>query len=385
MPVEPVLSWRSFVPRTQTPLPSVLDAGPALFLTSARVGIALALRAHGIGPGHEVLVPAYHCIAMIEPVRFCGATPVFYRVTDNARADIGDIAAKCSARTRAIIAVHYFGFPQDMRSLRPLCDDRGLLFIEDCAHAFFGEMDGQPVGRHGDYAIASALKFFPIYDGGVLISARHNLSGIHLNSAGVSFEMKSIVNILEQSATYSRLRPLSMPLRATMAIKDRLWRAHKRRRPVPSGVPAPVAADGAYGFDPDSLDKRASHMSRLLTAIASRQRITQKRRDHYRALLAAFEGISGASPLYPDLPHGVVPYMFPLRLRNPDTVYYSLKREGVPVLRFSEDHWPGVDESVCPAAARLAHEVIQIPCHQELRARELNWIIDRVRTTIAAH
>lgn len=354
-------------------------------LTSARVGIALALREHGIGPGDEVLLPAYHCIAMIEPVRYCGATPVFYRVTDQARVEFSDIAAKCDERTRAIVAVHYFGFPQDMRSLRRLCDERKLLLVEDCAHAFFGELDGQPVGRHGDYAIASALKFFPIYDGGALISARHRLDDIRLRGVGASFEMKSIVNILERSATYSRLRPLGMPLRRVLAIKNGSLRAYKHRRLAPDQTAPPVAADGDYGFDPNSLNKRASRMSRILTAITSQRRIVEKRRQHYRTLLAAFDHMPGASPMFPELPDGVVPYMFPLRLRNPDAVYYSLKREGVPVLRFSEDHWPGVDTSVCPAAARLAHEMIQIPCHQELRAKELVWIIDRIRTTITAN
>ncbi len=70
----PVLSWTSFLPSAQPRMRSVLDLGPAVGLTGARAGIAQALRAQGIGPGHEVLVPAYHCIAMIEPVTFCGAT-----------------------------------------------------------------------------------------------------------------------------------------------------------------------------------------------------------------------------------------------------------------------------------------------------------------------
>ncbi len=123
------------------------------------------------------------------------------------------MSAKCGSRTRALIAAHYFGFPQDGRSLRSFCDERGLIFVEDCAHAFFGEFDGGPPGLHGDYAVASTMKFFPIHDGGVLVSARHSLDAVRTRSRGLRFELKSAVNILEQAAEVGRLRSLSGPLR----------------------------------------------------------------------------------------------------------------------------------------------------------------------------
>jgi dTDP-4-amino-4,6-dideoxygalactose transaminase len=380
-PVGPVLSWASFLPSAQPRLRSVLDLGPAVGLTGARAGIAHALRAQGIGPGHDVLIPAYHCIAMVEPVTFCGATPVFYRIENDTRADLGELSAKCSSRTRALIAAHYFGFPQDGRALRSFCDQHGLMFIEDCAHAFFGEFDGGPPGGHGDYAVASTMKFFPIYDGGVLVSARHSLDAIPTRSSDLRFQLKSAINILEQAADAGRLRPLSAPLRVLSRIKDRALRAQKDR--TPGDAPTPVAADGAYGFDPEAIDTRMSLASRLLAATVSTRRIIARRRRNYRYLLDAMEALPGVTPLFPGLPDGVVPYMFPVRLRNPDRVYFGLKRDAVPVLRFSEDHWPGVDASVCPVAASLAKEVVQFPCHQEMRLSELDWIVSRLRSMLA--
>ncbi len=384
-PVAPVLSWASFLPSVHKHLGSVLDLGPSVYLTGARAGIAQALRAQGVGPGHEVLIPAYHCVAMIEPVTSCGATPVFYRIENNTRANLGDLSAKCGPQTRALIAAHYFGFPQDGRALRSFCDQHGLMFIEDCAHAFFGEFDGGPPGRYGDYAVASMMKFFPIYDGGVLVSARHSLDAICTRSSGLRFQLKSAVNILEQAADAGRLRPLSAPLRILSRLKDRALRAHSSLVPGDAPAQRPVAADGAYGFDPETIDTRMSLASRLLAATVSKRRIIARRRRNYRYLLDAMEALPGVTPLFPALPDGVVPYMFPVRLRNPDRVYYGLKRDAVPVLRFSEDHWPGVDVSVCPVAASLAKEVVQFPCHQELGLPELDWIISRLRSMLATH
>jgi dTDP-4-amino-4,6-dideoxygalactose transaminase len=322
---------------------------------------------------------------MIEPVAFCGATPVFYRIENDTRADLNDLSAKCSPRTRALIAAHYFGFPQDGAALRVFCDRHHLMFIEDCAHAFFGRFDGGAPGRYGDYAVASTMKFFPIYDGGVLVSARHSLAAIRTRPSGLRFQLKSAANIIEQAALSGRLRPLSTPLRALAQLKDRALRAHKANIPGDATAHGPVAADGAYGFDAETVDTRMSLASRLVAATASTRRIIARRRRNYRYLLDKMGTLSGVTPLFSGLPDGVVPYMFPVRLRDPDRVYFGLKRNAVPVLRFSEDHWPGIDASVCPVAASLAREVVQFPCHQEMRHAELDLLVAQLRNMLAAH
>ena len=132
--------------------------------SSGRVAIALALRHLGIRPGEQVLLPAYHCTAMVEPVQWASAAPVFYRIHPDTSVDLEHLQRLLTPLTRAVIVVHYFGFPQQLSSLRAFCDTHRLALIEDCAHAFFGEEAGRPLGSCGDYAIASAMKFFPIYE-----------------------------------------------------------------------------------------------------------------------------------------------------------------------------------------------------------------------------
>jgi dTDP-4-amino-4,6-dideoxygalactose transaminase len=360
----------------------VLDAGDSRFVTSGRVAIALALRAHGIGLGDRVLLPAYHCTSMVEPVAWTGATPVFYRMHPDTRPDLDDIASKCSAGARALIVTHYFGFTQDMLKFRSLCDKHGLLLIEDCAHAFFGSVGNHAVGALGDYAIASAMKFFPLYDGGVLVSSRHSLAGIDLHANTFRFEMKSALNILEHAVQYGRLRPFAMPLRTLMRAKDAVWSSLKRRSPDAHVATAPIAADGAYEFDPSWLDKRMTRASRVVLSASARLRIVERRRENYNHLLAELGSLRGATPLFPQLPTHVVPYVFPLRMEAPEHVFPLLKQGGVPILRFGEYLWSGVDAQVCAVTADLSRRVFQFPCHQELRQHELDWIIARVRAAL---
>jgi len=104
---------------------------------------------------------------MVAPLSCVSASPVFYRLNEDLRVDLEDIARKIDASTYVLIAVNYFGFPQDLEKLRKFCDDHDLVLIEDCAHSFFGEFAGRPLGSYGDYAIASLTKFFPVKEGGV--------------------------------------------------------------------------------------------------------------------------------------------------------------------------------------------------------------------------
>src|ERR1051325_1312360 len=190
IPVVPVFSWAVFFSLGGTAAPSVADAGDVRYTASGAGAIGLALRDAGIGAGDEVLLPAYHCLAMVEPVRAIGARPAFYRLRPDLSIDLDDLRARIHPSTRAILATHSFGFPADMAAVRTLCDRHKLLLIEDCAHAFYGSIDGRALGTVGDYAIASVRKFFPVYDGGLLVSTRRHLDRVRLRSPGFAYELK---------------------------------------------------------------------------------------------------------------------------------------------------------------------------------------------------
>lgn len=382
IPLKPVLSWGTFGRSFRATIPSVMGAGQALPITSGRVGIALALKQCGIGAGDNVLIPAYHCTSMVEPVVWTGATPIFYRIHADTRVDLDDFENKCNVNTRAALVTHYFGFPQDMAALRQACDRHRVAMIEDCAHAFFGEWNNQPLGTAGDYAIASAMKFFAIHDGGCLVSARRPLHDIKLESAGVAFELKTAINTLEQAFSYSRLTPLNWIAWPFLWLKDWLWRRVKKtaKTSTPSG---PGASEGDYEFEPRWLNTRMSIASRVLIRLTNQNRLVNRRRQNYKKLHMALASAPGVTPLFPDLPEKVVPYVYPLLMDEPERVFPILKMAGVPILRFGEYLWPDVDEGTCAVAADLSRRLFQFPCHQELREHEIDWMIARIVATLS--
>ncbi len=384
VPIAPVLSSASFRRGGAPALRSVLDAGATRLVTSGRVAIALALREMGVGPGDRVLVPAWHSPSMIPPVLWRGATPVFYRVGPDGAADLADIAAKAGG-ARVLMVTHYFGFHQDLDALRTLCDARGLALLEDCAHAFFGEYRGRPLGAHGDYAIASSMKFFPVYEGGVLVSARASLAPVALRSAGAGFEAKVALNSLERGFAYGRLPAVHAALWLPMRLKGAVWALLKSRRPAGAPAPAlaPDSSDSSFNFDPRWLDKRSSLFARAMLRLVSRRRIAALRRAHYLRLDEALRGLPGLRPLFGSLPDGVCPWVYPLVAADPDGLAARLDAAGVPVVRFGRPLWQGVDAATCANAAMLSHSVLSLPCHQELRPAELDWLVAAVRKAAA--
>lgn len=384
LPVGPVLSLASFRRGNYPRVPSILDAGARRYTTSGRVAIALALRQAGIQPGDAVLVPSYHCASMIEPVIWAGAVPLFYRINPDTSVNLDDVAGKLDSRCKLLMATNYFGFPQDGAALRAFCDRHGLLLLEDCAHCFLGQSSGQPIGSWGDYAIASSMKFFPLYEGGCLVSRRRPLDGVQLRSAGLGFETKAMLNTLEEGWGYGRLGLLRALIWAPLQLKSALWRQIKARR-GPDAVPlAPGSSDGGFSFDPLWLDKRSSFFSRSIVHLVSRNRMGALRRRHYQQLQAALAGLPGCHPLFPALPDGVYPWVFPLQVDEPQALFRTLKSRGVPVVRFGEFLWPEVDASVCANSVTLSRQVLQLPCHQELRPAELAWMIEQVRSAVLA-
>jgi dTDP-4-amino-4,6-dideoxygalactose transaminase len=386
VPLRPVLASSELgIGRSKGVYPSVLQAGEAALVTSGRVAVALALRELRLPAESEVLIPAYHCSSMVEPVVWAGAKPVFFRVASDGGVDLEDVRRRVNGRTRALLAAHYFGFPQEMLAIREFCDRNGISLIEDCAHAFYGSVAGRPLGSYGDYACASPWKFFPAYDGGCLVSARRPVSHITIRTAGWRYELKSAINALEQAFEYGRMPVAGVLLGAPLRAKDSFLRWLKQQRPHPPAEIGPSALDGGFVFEPAWIDKKMSLTSRSIIRIADGDHIAIRRRENYLRLLQGLADLPGARPFHRDLPDGVVPHVFPLFVDDPVPVFAELRRQSVPMLRFGEWLWAGVDESVCPTSIALSRHLAQFPCHQGLKTTEVDWLVATIRATLLRH
>lgn len=375
LPRLPVLGWSAFEGSARSQFPCILDRQDLCLTTSGRAAIALALEALGIGRGDRVLVPTYHCPTMIAPVVARGAEPVFFPTDATGCAILDALDPSRASGARAMIAAHYFGLPQPMAKVRAFCNDHNVALIEDCAHALFGVSEGRPVGRWGDYAIASLTKFLPVQEGGCLAPAPRPGQTRALVPASFGVQLRGAVNAIEIGAHFRRLNGLNLPLRGLFAIVAALRRNGSGGDPDEAPVESSDVTRWLADFAPESLVARApSAWTRWMAGHVHRGRIVALRRRNYVILGKLVADLRGVRALRPDLPDTAAPYVFPLWVDDPERIYQRVRRAGIPVFRWDEV-WPGCPELESDHGRTWATHVFQLGCHQDLATNDLERMV----------
>ena len=148
-------------------------------MANGTVTLEMAMLALGIGPGDEVIVPAYTWIATGESVVYRGATPVIVDIeNDTLCMDPERFKEAITPKTKAVIPVHLFGSMADMDRILPIARKHGIAVIEDCAHAHGGEWDGRHVGTLGNVGSFSfqQSKTMASGEGGACITTNEELN-----------------------------------------------------------------------------------------------------------------------------------------------------------------------------------------------------------------
>src|SRR5688572_13655014 len=165
-----------------------LGVGHCVAVANGTDAIEIALKAVGIEPGDEVLVPANTFFATAEAVGNIGAIPVFVdcdAATYNI--DAAKIEERITSNTKAIIPVHLYGLPADMDAIMPIASKHGFKVIEDCAQAHGATYKGRKVGSFGD---AATFSFYPSKN----LGAFGDAGAIVTNSAEVADSARLIAN-----------------------------------------------------------------------------------------------------------------------------------------------------------------------------------------------
>jgi dTDP-4-amino-4,6-dideoxygalactose transaminase len=142
-------------------------------VSSCTAALMLGLRALGIGPGDEVLVPAMTFVASANAVEHAGATPVLIDCEPGTGLiDLDAAEARISSKTKAIMPVHLYGRPVDMDRVNRIRNERGISVLEDAAHAIGAEWRGRRIGSHGNLAAYSfyVTKNITTIEGGALVT-----------------------------------------------------------------------------------------------------------------------------------------------------------------------------------------------------------------------
>jgi len=168
-----------FVEEFEAGLESYLGVEHAVVVNSGTTALVAALRAAGVGPGDEVIVPSFTFIATANAVRLVGADPVFADVErETYGLDPESVEARVTDRTAAVVPVHLYGAPCRIEPLVEVAEREGLAVIEDAAEAFGATRNGEYVGTFGDAGVLSFCqnKVLVTGEGGAIITDDDDLA-----------------------------------------------------------------------------------------------------------------------------------------------------------------------------------------------------------------
>ena len=151
-----------------------LHAKNVLATNSCTSAIQLALRLANVGVDDEVITTPMTCTATNEPIMAAGARIVWADIDAmTGNIDANSIRERITANTKAVVVVHWGGYPVDLDEIRAVSRDHGIPVIEDAAHAFGSEYQGEMIGNHSDFVCFSfqAIKHITTVDGGALVCA----------------------------------------------------------------------------------------------------------------------------------------------------------------------------------------------------------------------
>lgn len=226
----------------------------ALAVTSGTAAIHVALSALGVGPGDEVILPAWTWFSCYNAIVMTGALPVFAESDETFEMDPEDLEKKITPHTKVVMPAHLFGAPVDMDRILAVARARNLKVLEDCAQCCGGQYKGKRVGSLSDIAINSFQinKMITSGEGGAVLT-----NDPHLYERAIRFHDLGIVRPLLQE-------PLGMQAKA--------------------GAPSMVGLN--YRMNEESGAIMGAQLPKLETMLASHRR-------QYRYLRERLSGLNG--------------------------------------------------------------------------------------------
>ena len=303
--------------------------------------LMLALRASGVGPGDEVIVPVFSFVATAGAVTALGARPVFADIeADTFNIDPAQVESRATPKTKAIVPVHLYGLPAEMDAINEIARRRGLAVIEDNAQAIGARYKGR---RTGGLGAAAAISFYPT------------------KNLGAYGDAGMIVTGLEE-----------------LAVRVRGLRNHGQSGEY-------VSEEAGWNSRLDEL--QAAVLRVKLRHLHEWQTARQEHADTYNRLLTGFSGVTT-----PHVPTGLehVYHQYTVRIANGrrDRVQAFLAERGIasnvfyPAPFHLQPIYAGLGyrRGDFPVAEKAAEEVLSLPMYPELTAAQ----IERVATELVA-
>lgn len=350
-------------------MPFPLNAQNTVYFYRARNALYHLFRALQWQQDEVVLVPDYHSGNEVSALRAAGANVCFYPIRFNLQPDLDAVERLCRQRKpRALLTIHYLGWPQPVEQLAALCRRYGVLLIEDCALALLSETQGRALGSFGDFAVYCLYKTLPIPNGGLLVQNRRTLPGLaqlDLQSCGLT----------------------SISGRVTELFLERIRSRHDRTGRILSGIKSAIGRSltaagvkripvGDMGFELTQVDVVMSALSRNLLPRFDYREIRERRRRNFLMLRERLEG--KVSLLISELGEGVCPLFFPVLVNDKHEVARELWRQRISAVEFWNYGDPESDREHRSDAAFLRRHVLELPVHQDITPEQIDYMVERL-------
>lgn len=344
---------------------------------SALYACIQALRLDG---SESILMPAYHCGVEIEVANYCGLNVVFYDVRADGSVDVEELRSRLDQRTRAVILIHYYGFPQYIEPILRLCREREIFLIEDCAHALLSRYHGYWLGTFGDATIFSLAKSVPVPDGGALLINNPKLTPVAPRSRPSHRTTLRNATLLALDGAKMNGAPwMNGGARWASKLGRSALRALKASsRSKSFGIVAP----SDWEFSPSLADLMMSRLSHRILKNIDFAPIVEKRRRNYVALSRLIKDVPGVELWREELPKGVCPLVLPIRVERRDALREKLAERGIGTYAMGASLHPSVPKEEFPSAARLSEQVLGLPIHQDVRSHHIDYMADTLRALL---
>jgi len=348
-------------------LPEPFVSRQIFYTMNGRNAIYHALKALGVQKGTTVLLPAFHCTALVDPVIAYGCSVKFYTVHRDLSLDMDEIAALAHSGASALLFVHFFGYPAPVHELAEIARSFSMKLVEDCTHTLTGTIDDQPVGTFGDAAIFSLRKILPVPDGGILLlnKSKKYLPVLkspltyHLRMAKWAFETNVEMSTKHDAAPQQALHTEKVEISAS-----------SRKGPASHEDPEFYAMWRNWSI---------SKISKMILQRTDLEDVRQKRIDNFNRILTGFLDHEEVKLFSKDSMQ-LCPLGFPFTSDSPDRIDYQLRRLGIPAFSFGEDLHPRLDLRKFPDAKYLSEHLVLLPVHQNLSEANIAVMLKATKT-----
>jgi len=266
----------------------------AVGVGSGTDALTICLLAAGVGPGDAVLTVSHTAVATVTAIERCGATPVLVEVdperfTLDPSALEAALVEQSSVKPKAVIPVHLYGQPAEMRAIAAIARSHGLVVIEDCAQAAGAQLNDQAVGTFGDLA---AFSFYPTKnlgafgDGGMVVTSSPDYDALARRIREYGWDEQRVSQGVGINSRLDELQAAMLRVKLTTVDAD-----NERRRCIAAEYSQSL---GESGFCLPTVASEATHAFHQYV-------VRHERRDDFREHLEANgigSGIHYATPVH---------------------------------------------------------------------------------------